>query len=462
MRVLRRRAVLFMMLAVLCVHRAAAGTVQDPLLLRLFLNDGGTLVSYGEFTRTPDLVVFSMPVGGPIVEPHLQLVSLPATAIDWELTDSLAATTRYHHFAATRGEEEFRQLTDGVATTLNLIAASTEPAQALELASRARTALLRWPADHFGYRARDVDEIVGLLDESIAGLRARLGVGAFDVSLTARTAVKTVGPPLPPLTPEALLNGMLAAARVSPRAADRMVLLQAAMRYLDEARAALPRLALDKRRILRDQIRDEQRTDARYAKWSAGLLRQATRAAARGRTREAEAAAMRVIEDDRRMGQRRPEAVGALLAAVRQKADEASAVRLQLDRRELHRSLYAQYERAAGPFLKQIEKLQPALVAIRHREGPSATALSRWLNSLEGGARMLERQQPPAGLAAPHGMLVGAWHMAVQALTSRRSAVAAADQALAAQASSAASGALMLIASAQREFHAFVDGQPAR
>ena len=39
---------------------AAAGTLEAPLLLRLFLNEGGTLVSYGEYTRTPDFVVFNI------------------------------------------------------------------------------------------------------------------------------------------------------------------------------------------------------------------------------------------------------------------------------------------------------------------------------------------------------------------------------------------------------------------
>ncbi|MEQ1896985.1 MAG: hypothetical protein HOP14_08180 [Acidobacteria bacterium] len=456
------RVALFVILGVICAHQAAAGTVQAPLMLRLFLNEGGTMVSFGEFTRTPDLVVFAMPVGGPMSEPNLQVVSLPATAIDWSRTDGFAATARYHHYVATRGEDEFRQLTEDAARTLNLIAFSTEPAQALELASRARTALVRWPGDHFGYRAADVEEIVWLLDESIGSLRARLGVGAFDVSLTARTLVPPVGPPPPPLAPLDLLNGMLAGAHVSSRPADRMVLLQAAMHYLDEARGVLPRTALDMKKALRGQIRDEQRTDARYARWSVRVLKQAANAASNGRAREAQAAAMRVIDDDRKMGQRRPDVVGTLLTAVQQKVEEASALRLQRDRRELRRGQYAQYERATGPLLTQIEKLQPVLTGIRHLEGPPALELSRWLNRLAGGGRILERQIPPEGIAGPHGMLVGAWHLAEQALRSRQSAIAGANQALAAEASSAAAGALMLISSAQREYRAFVDGQSTR
>ena len=454
-------AALFVVLGVICAHQAA-GAVQAPLMLRLFLNEGGTMVSFGEFTRTPDLVVFAMPVGGPMSEPNLRVVSLPVTAIDWSRTDGFATTARYHHYVATRGEEEFRQLTDGVAMTLNLIAASTEPVQALELASRARTALVRWPGDHFGYRATDVEEIVWLLDESIGSLRARLGIGAFDVSLATRTVVQPVGPPPPPLTPLDLFNGMLAGAHASPRPADRMVLLQAAVHYLDSARAVLPRTALGMKKARRGQLRDERKTDARYAWWAARLLAQAAHAASNGRARDAQAAAMRIIDDDRKMGQRRPEVVGALLTAVQQKVEEASAVRLQRDRLQLNRSQYAQYEQRVGPLLAQLEKVRPVLDAIRHLEGPPASELSRWLNTLTGGGRALEQQQPPAGIAGAHGMLVGAWHLAAQALRTRQAAIAGVNQAFATEASSAAAGALMLISNAQREFRAFVDGPPAR
>lgn len=456
------RAALFVMLGVLCAHQAAAGTVQAPLLLRLFLHEGGTMVSYGEYTRTPDFVVFAMPVGGAMSEPSLQVVSLPATAIDWSRTDGFAVTARYHHYVATRGEDEFHQLTDEVARTLNRIAVSTEPAQALELASRARGVLVRWPGDHFGYRATDVEEIVWLLDESIGSLRARLGVGAFDVSLTARTTVQPVGPPPPPVTSLDLLNGMLAGAHASPRPADRRVLLQAAIQYIDEARGVLPRTALGMKKALRGQLRDEQRTDARYAKWSVRVLKQAAHAASNGRAREAQAAAMRVIDDDRKMGQRRPEVVGALLTAVQQKVEEASALRLHRDRLELNRSQYAHYEHAVGSWLTQLDRIQPVLDEIRHLEGPPAVELSRLLNTLAGGGRMLEQQPPPAGIAGAHGKLVGAWHLAEQALRSRQSAIVGTNQALAAEASSAAAGALMLISSAQREFRAFVDGPSPR
>jgi len=459
------RSVLAMaFVATAAVWPARAATIQDPLLLRLFLNEGGTVVSFGEYTRTPDLVVFAMPIGGPLAEPHVQVVSLPTTAIDWRRTEGYATSARYHHYVATRGEEEFRQLTDDVARTLNMIALTTEPANALQIAGRARLALLRWPRDHFGYRAREIEEIVWLLDESIGALRAKLGVGAFDVALTARTEeVEPAGPPPAALQPLDLLNGILAGARVAPRVADRMVLLQAAMHYLDDARGVLPpRESEAMKDALQEELVDEQRISDRYAKWSARLLKQVNEAAARGRAGDVQAIATRIFDDDRKMGQNRPEVVSTLLSAVQQKAEEASSFRLRQDRRQMNRSLYARYERAVGPLLAQIEKIQPVLDEIRRQDGPSPAQLSRWRNTLAGGAALLERQPPPAGISGSHGMLVGAWHLAEQALRSRQEAVVEGSTALASEASSAAAGALLLIRNAQHEHHAFVEGLSAK
>ena len=50
-------------------------------LFRVILNDGTALVSYGEFTRVGDRVVFSMPLDSPRGD-RLQLVNLPASAVN--------------------------------------------------------------------------------------------------------------------------------------------------------------------------------------------------------------------------------------------------------------------------------------------------------------------------------------------------------------------------------------------
>src|SRR5262249_27087685 len=157
-----------LLLATASTARAAA----DATLFRLFLLDGTSVVSYGEFARLDDQVVFSMPVGGPADTPRLHVTSLPADAIDWTRTDRYAASARAEHYAAGRGEEDFELLSNDVARVLNDVALSPDKNTALAAAERARVTLVNWPVTHYGYRQRDVGEIVALLDEAISDLRA--------------------------------------------------------------------------------------------------------------------------------------------------------------------------------------------------------------------------------------------------------------------------------------------------
>ena len=118
------------------------------------------MVSFGEFTRVGDDVVFSMPVGGPADEPRLHVVSLPTSAIDWSLTDRYAASARYQRYAQTRGEDDFQLLSSDIARVLNEIALSNDKMAALNSAQQARRTLADWPAAHYGYRERDVTAVV--------------------------------------------------------------------------------------------------------------------------------------------------------------------------------------------------------------------------------------------------------------------------------------------------------------
>jgi hypothetical protein len=49
-----------------CLPRDRRGQIAplDASLYRIFLRDGSTIVSYGEFARVSDRVVVSLPVGG--------------------------------------------------------------------------------------------------------------------------------------------------------------------------------------------------------------------------------------------------------------------------------------------------------------------------------------------------------------------------------------------------------------
>ena len=84
-----RAAVLGLALAPSVVASAQAAP-PEATLFRVFLVDGTTLVSYGEYARVADRVVLSLPLGGTPAAPRLQLLSIPATSVDWDRTDAYA------------------------------------------------------------------------------------------------------------------------------------------------------------------------------------------------------------------------------------------------------------------------------------------------------------------------------------------------------------------------------------
>src|SRR6187402_1585509 len=69
------RTLVFAMMALASQPAVAAAA---PTLFRIFLTDGSDVVSYGEYARVGDDVIFSMAVGRASDEPRLQLVTLPA------------------------------------------------------------------------------------------------------------------------------------------------------------------------------------------------------------------------------------------------------------------------------------------------------------------------------------------------------------------------------------------------
>jgi len=98
------------LVALVWLAAAPAAHAADATLLRLFLRDGTSVVSFGEFARLDDQVVFSMPVGGPADQPRLHIVTLPASEVDWARTERYAAAARYQRYAETRGEDDFQLL----------------------------------------------------------------------------------------------------------------------------------------------------------------------------------------------------------------------------------------------------------------------------------------------------------------------------------------------------------------
>lgn len=439
------------------VAYATAVSAADATLFRIFLRDGGVLVSYGEFARVEDRVVFSMPVGGGLAEPRLQVVWVSADAIDWPRTGRYAASARFQQYAQTRGEQDFQALNDDVARVLNEIAVTTDRARALELATRARAVLADWPRSHQGYRQDDVREIVGLLDESIAGLRASNGQTSFEIALVASMPTVDLEPVLGMPTPGEQYVQLVRLADMTTQPADRMTLLQSARALLDEGGpAAFPDGAIH-RESLDQRIRGELDIERRYARMSQRLVTEARQQAAQARVSGVAQVLASIESEDRKLGQLRPDVVAALRAEVDANLDAARGLRLRRDQWLLRRSIYQGYQRQVGSQIVGLVKAQASLEAIRRLDGPRPDTLQTLQWRLSGGAERLERLRVADEVRETHELLVGAWRFAENAARQRADAIASGNLGRAWEASSAAAGALMMLSRVQQSIRELLE-----
>ena len=436
----------------------AAHAATDATLFRLFLRDGGSFVSYGEFARVDDQVIFSMPVGGPAEQPRLHVVSIPTAQVDWPRTERYAATVRAQRYADTRGEEDFERLSNDIARVLNEVALSTDKNAALTSAEHARETLANWPATHYGYRERDVREVVSLLDEAISDLRASAGKSDFSLALVATPVETGYEPILGPPSVVEQIDGTFRAARLASYVADRVSLLQESLTLVAEAGAALsPSEGARLRRLAEDQIHEEAVVDERYAALTRRLLTSATNAAGQARISDVERVINRVAKEDAQLGRRRPEVVQALDASLQLQLDNARRLRLLRDRWQIRRTTYRQYQRTINSQLLQLVKIQPSLDAIRRLTGPPPTTLVTLRSRLAGGADRLQRVTVPDYLRPTHELLVSAWRFAETAVDIRYDAVSSGNVNIALQASSSAAGALLMVDKVQREIRALFE-----
>jgi len=436
----------------LALPRAVCAAEPDVTLFRLFMLDGSVFVSYGEFVRLDDNVIFSMPVGGPSDQPRLQVAMVRSELVDWTKTDRYAASARYQRYAATRGEEDYLRLSNEVADVLNSIALSTDRQQALAIAERARLTVAAWPQSHYGYRQNDIREILSVLDQAISSLRTVGGGNPFELSLVAMASPPEIEPVLGMPNVREQLNQALRLASLATAPSERMALLQGALALVAEAGPGLPAAEASKyRNDVEHAIRTELDVDKRYRDLSSRLLDQATRAAQRADGPAVERIAARVKKEDTKLGQKRPQIVEALNTSLQTKLTESRRLRLLRDQWALRRDTYRQYQRSVGSSLLLLVKSTASLRAIRTLDGPSPAQLVALKSQLSGGAARLERMRTPEYLRDVHERLVGAWRFAENAARARFDAISNADATAAWEASSSAAGALMMLARVQQD-----------
>jgi len=425
---------------------------SDATLFRLFLLDGSVLVSYGEFARVDDRVVFSMPVGGRSEEPRLQVASVRAALVDWPRTERYSASARYQRYAQTRGEEDFRVLSNEVALALNDVALSSNRQQALALAEKVRRDVAEWPQSHYGYRSNDIREIVAVLDEAISSLRASTGSGAaFELALVATSEAPPLEPVLAMPTPREQFDSIMHLANMST-SSDRVALLQAAMGLVSGSRAIIVGSEASglKRAVERD-LRQELATDRQYAALSQRVMSQANEYAARAAINDIERLIAKIQKEDAKLGQRRPEVIQSMSGAVQTQLIAARRLRLLRDQWLLRQSSYRAYQRSVASSILLLVKSQPMLDSIRRLDGPPPDRLLALRTQLSGGAERLERVRTPDYLRGINDLLVGTWRFADNAVRARVKAIEGGDSASAWEASSAAAGAIMMLTRVQSE-----------
>src|SRR5947209_3876321 len=309
---------------------AAALAADEATLFRLFLKDGTTLVSYGEFARVGDRVVLSIPTGAPQANPALQVVTLAADRVDWDRTNRYADSARAAHYVTSQAELDYAAISNDVARTLNEVAMAPDNAKRLALVERARKTLAEWPQSHFNYRAAEVRQMLTLLDEAIADLRASNGSGRFDLSLTAFASDSPVLEPLlPPPTLKDAIEQTLLAARVTDSSAEREALLDAALASLDRGAGALPAdWATTTRAETTAALQVERRIGRTYRLFSTRMLAQGQQRARRADVRGLEEVLATIRRRDAALGRKRPDDINSLMTAVQTQLDAARGLRL--------------------------------------------------------------------------------------------------------------------------------------
>ena len=438
-------------LAVLCLILGGrlSNAADDATLLRVFLRDGTSLVSYGEFARVSDRVIFSLPTES-TPNPPLQLVNIPADRVDWDRTSRYAESARTARYVATRAEDDYVGLSNAVARALNEVTFATDSTRRLEIAEGARKMLAEWPANHFHYRQAEVRQMVSMLDEAIADLRAAGSGGRFNLSLVALAEPPLSNEPLlPPPTPMEAIEQLLSASKLAESSVERRSLLGAVLVSLDRHAASLPAewTAATRSRISA-AIDEDVRVDRTYQLMIQRLLRQATQRARLADVRGVGRTLQILRQNDLTLGRKRPDAVGGAVAAVEAQLDAARRLRLARDRWALRAPLLREYSEAMTTPLVVLRSLQGPLGDIKELAGSSRASLALVQSQVNRILDLVGPIEPPEECRGGHALLVSAVHLAANAAAIRREATLAGDVTRAWDASSAAAGALMLSARA--------------
>ena len=208
-----------------------AQSATDATLYRVFLRDGIDARSAMASTRaSADRIVVSLPLGGSAAAPDLQLLSLPADAVDWEKTDAYAESVRdsarYAEHARTGRFRAVEWRRDHALTDI-----ATDAGSRSEDRDGGRSAAER---DALGRRALRISrgrrgaDLAALFDRrDRGGTQPRGGKARTSISVSWRTWRSRRRSPLLPLpTLQDSVEQALRAAALAPDATERTGLLR--------------------------------------------------------------------------------------------------------------------------------------------------------------------------------------------------------------------------------------------
>ena len=428
---------------------SAQTTSADATLFRVFLTDGSTLVSYGEYARVADKVVLSLPLGGTPVAPRLQLLSIPAASVNWERTDAYAEAARAARFAATRGPDEYALLGQAVTRALSDIAVTTDRERKLAMAIEARQSITRWAAEHYAYRAAEVAQLAALFDDVIAEARAaggRSGDFALVANITPPPAIPLMNAPdLHESTDQAFR-----AAELTPDSTERTSLLRAIAESLGGVDGGAEWAAPLNARVS-VALAAEERTDRNYAALAQDLVRTADRYARAANVSGVQRLQQRALLEDDRLGRRRPQEMAALLASLDAKLDAARRLSLARDQWAARLEVLREFEQALAEPTAMLRASRSRLEAIRQLDSTPRRTLIWLAGQTSIVTRLLASVKPPAGGETVHELLTTTAQLASRAVSSRQQAVSTGEMQPAWEAASAAAGALIMLDRALEE-----------
>jgi hypothetical protein len=425
----------------------------DVVLYRVFLRDGTILLSYGEYARVSDRVVVSLPFGAQTdaATPSIHLVSIPSDTVDWEKTDAYADSVRATRYGATRGADDLAVLSEAVSRALSDIAVTPDPNRKIAMAVEARQNVTRWVAEHYGYGAERVAQMASLFDDVISETQRAAGMKNFELSLIANTAAPPSVPLLPPPSLQESVEQALRAAAVAPEATERTSLLRAIERVLADAGGSREDWIAPLRARVGVRLANEERTTRGYDAMTRDVLTAAERYAARADVTGVERTIRRALSDDDRLGQRRPQEMASLLAMLDGKLDAARRLRLARDAWAARSELLRTYRASLAQPLSLMRLSRGALDEIRRLAGPPRARLARLAERTNAAGKLMAVLAAPAEGTGAHGLLTNAIKLASRAAALRQRAVLSGDIQHAWEASSAASGALMLFERAAQD-----------